>query len=277
MRNLVWLVAACLSGQEQQVGKLFETKLLERVRAIESDIGGVLGFAAIDLTTGRVIQHNADAVFPQASSIKIPIMMQVFEQARAGAFKLTDPVTVQPKESVAGSGHLRLMIRERAVTVSVEELVTAMIETSDNTATNKLIALVGMPKVNAMLDRLGFPKTRLRRIMLDAAAAERNDENVSTPLEMARLAEMIYRGKAVDEAASKRMLAILKLVDADFRAAVPAAVEVAAKPGELTGVRCETGIVFAQGRPFALSVASTYLNEPENPVRAVAKDRKSVV
>ena len=105
--------------------------------------------------------------------------------------------------------------------MTVEDLVTAMIETSDNTATNRLIALVGMERVNAMLDRPGFRQTRLRRIMLDAEAAARNDENVSTPMEMAKLAELIYRGKAVDADSSRRMTEIMNLVSADFRAAIP--------------------------------------------------------
>lgn len=242
----------------QPAAEILESKLLDRVRAMESGIDGVLGVAAIDLTNGHVISYRGDVVFPQASSIKIPIMMQVFE--RGG---LQEMVRIEPNEAVQGSGHLRLMIRERPISVSVRELVTAMIETSDNTATNKLIARVGMDSVNAMLDRLGMKNTRLRRVMLDAAAAERNDENVSTPLEMARLAEIVHR--------SPQMVEIMKLVDADFRAAIPPTVAVASKPGELTGVRCETGLVFVKNRPFALSVASTFLTEGQNPVPAVAK------
>jgi beta-lactamase class A len=251
----------------EPVGALLETKLLDRIRAVEAGTDGVVGVAAIDLSTGQPFAYRGDVVFPQASSIKIPIMMQVFEQAAAGRIKLDELVRIDPKEAVQGSGHLRLMLRERAMNATVLELVTAMIETSDNTATNKLISLVGMDRVNAMLDRLGFRQTRLRRVMLDAAAAERNDENVSTPLEMARLAELLYRGKLDG---SNRMIEILKLVRADFRSAVPAAIAVAAKPGELTGVRCETGIVYAKNRPFALSVASTFLTEPQNPVPAIA-------
>jgi beta-lactamase class A len=219
-----------------------------------------------------VISRNADTLFPQASSIKIPIMMTVFAQERDGRLKLTDTSQLTSKDIVAGSGHLHLQLRGRPLTLTVEELVTAMIATSDNTATNRLIAIAGMAQVNAMLDRLGFTQTRLRRIMLDSAAAERNDENVSTPMEMARIAELIYRGKAVDEGASRRMIEILKLADGGFRAAIPHTVAVAAKPGELTGVRAETGIVFVEQRPFVLSVCSAFLKEPDNPVPAVARE-----
>ena len=68
-----------------------------------------------------------------------------------------------------------------------------------------------------------------------------------------------------------RILAMMKLVKADFRKAIPAGVEVAAKPGELTGVRCESGVVYLKGRPFALSVMTTYLGKEESPVDAVAR------
>jgi beta-lactamase class A len=251
--------------------ELLEAKLLDRLRAIGERSSGVLGFSIIDLHTGRTIGHNSDTVFPQASSIKLPIMMQVFEQAKEGRLKLSDSVALTPKDVVGGSGHLRLLLRTRPLSFTVEDLVTAMIETSDNTATNRLIAAVGMERVNAMLDRLSFHRTRLRRIMLDAEAAARNDENVSTPNEMARIAEMIYRGKAVDADSSRRMAEIMKLASGDFRKVIPQAVPVAAKPGEVTGVRCETGIVYLPGRPFVLSVAAGFLDEPENPVRDVAR------
>jgi beta-lactamase class A len=273
MRVLVLLLCVSLLAAQKPstVEELFEEKLAERIRSIDAGMTGVLGVFLIDLETGRTLSHHGGSVFPQASSIKIPIMIEVFRQASEGRLKLSDRITLQPSESVGGSGHLQLMLRSGSVELSVEDLITAMIATSDNTATNRLIALVGMDRVNATLDKLGFLQTRLRRKMLDGEAAARNDENVSTPEEMARLMELIYRGKAVNADASRRMLEILKLPEADFRAAVPAEVAVAAKPGELTGVRCETGVVLLRGRPFILSVASAFLGDSPNPVPAVIK------
>jgi beta-lactamase class A len=162
-------------------------------------------------------------------------------------------------------------LKRGPVTVTNRELLNAMIRTSDNTATNRLIALVGMASVNQWLADAGLRQTRLQRRMMDTKAAGEDRENVSTPLEMARLAEMLYRGKAVSQPASKEMIEILKQVKGDFRATIPATVAVAAKPGELTGVRAETGIVFLAKRPFVLSVMSTFLDEPNNPVPAVAR------
>jgi len=250
---------------------LLEQKTLDRVRAVNASLNGVLAFHAIDLTTGRALFLNSGTVFPQASSIKIAIMIQMFRSARAGEFKLTDTLTLDPKDVVGGSGHLQIILRSGPLTMTVRDLINAMIQTSDNTATNRCIAIVGIDRVNRTLDELGFHTTRLQRKMLDTAAAKKDLENISTPQEMAHLVELIYQGKVIDAEATKEMLAIMKRVDADMRKVIPGSVEVAAKPGELTGVRCETGIVFLPNRPFALSVASTFLDEGRNPVGEVTR------
>ncbi len=265
------VLLALLALLSPNVEELLEAKLLERVAAVDRELKGVLGVHAIDLETGRAIAYHSDTVFPQASSIKIPILIELFRQAKEGKQDLKAQVTLEQRDLVGGSGHLQTMLRSHPVTLTVEDLAVAMISSSDNTATNKLIAMLGMANVNSTLDRLGFKQTRLRRIMIDAAAAARNEENVAPPSEMARIAELIYRGKAVDPESSKRMIEILKLPDADFRKTIPANVVVAAKPGGLTGVHTETGIIYVPGRPFVLSVAGTFLTGGANPVPAIAK------
>lgn len=253
------------------VVELLEQKTLDRVRAVNASLNGVLAFHAIDLTNGRTLFVNSGTVFPQASSIKIAIMIQMFKAARAGAFNLEDPVLLDPKETVGGSGHLQILLRTGPVRLTVRDLISAMIETSDNTATNRCIGMVGVDKVNQTLAELGFRATRLQRRMLDTAAAINDMENISTPQEMAHLADLIYHGKAVDPEACKEMLIMMKRVNAAMRKVIPGAVEVASKPGDLTGVHCETGIVFLPNRPFALSVAATFLDEGRNPVGEVTR------
>jgi beta-lactamase class A len=119
------------------------------------------------------------------------------------------------------------------------------------------------------MDELGFPKTRLMRVMMDSAAAARDEENVSTPIEMARLMESIWSNKAADAESCREMLEILKLTDKEMKGAAPDGVEVAAKSGVLDGVRCETGIVFLDRRPFALAIMTAYLDRSRNPVPEV--------
>jgi beta-lactamase class A len=239
--------------------------------------GGVLGVMAIDLTSGQVLAINADVPFAQASSIKIPIMVELFRAARAGELSLDTNVTLTEADVARGSGRLNDQIDKGPVSVTVRALLEAMIQHSDNTATNKLIALVGMERVNALMASLGLPNTRLQRVMLDATgAARRNIENISTPREMAQLAEMIHRERFPDSTA---MIEILKLPDADgwqlagggFRGGIPREVPIASKPGSVRGVQCQTGIVLLANRPFVLSVMAVYLPENASPVADVAR------
>lgn len=266
---LVTILVAALPGET--VSELLERKTLARIVAFDQQLDGILGVMAIDLTTGHEFSYHGDTVFPQASSIKIPIMLQMFKAASAGALNLEETVTLQPNEYAGGSGVLQEQLKRGPAKTTIRQIITAMIEESDNTATNWCIRKVGMATVNRTLDELGLLQTRLRRIMMDQAAATRDEENVSTPREMARLAMLLYQHKLAGTAETMDMLAMMKLVKAGFREAIPASVEVASKPGELTGVFCETGIVYLNGRPFVLSVMSTYLAKEASPVPAVTR------
>ena len=154
---------------------------MERVRSIDARLDGVLGVYAIDLTDGHSLEYHGNTVVAQASSIKIPILVELFRQARAGKFLLSDTLTLQPSEAVGGSGRLQIMLRAHPLTLSIDDLAVAMIQHSDNTATNKIIGLIGIESVNASLERAGFQHTRLQRRMMDTAAAAADKENISSP------------------------------------------------------------------------------------------------
>lgn len=270
---LAALLAAAGAFAQTTIEDLLEAKTLEAIAAYDRGFDGAIGVAAIDLTTGRMFSYHGDTVFAQASSIKIPILVRAYEAAGSGQFSLGDKLTLTAKDKVGGSGQIQRQLEEGPVTLTVHELLTAMIRDSDNVATNRIIALVGMGTVNRMLDELGLLNTRLRRIMIDPAAAARGLENVSTPHEMARLARLLYEGRLVSPRASEDMVAILTLVDAAMRKAIPEEVRVASKPGGVPGVHCETGIVYLRHRPFALSVMSAAVGEvagsPVGPLTAI--------
>jgi beta-lactamase class A len=264
------LITCAVASSETDVIALWEQKQHDRIKAVDEALDGVLGVATIDLTSGRTFSYNADAVFPTASSIKIPIMILVFRDERAGKFSFSDKATLGPTDNAGGGGGpLQKALDKGPVTMTIRELLEDMIQYSDNSATNKLIDLVGMDRVNALIKELGLQQTRLRRKMMDIAAAKRGDENVSTPNEMARIVKTIYDNKAADPRSCQEMLGIMKKVDAYMRPAIPANIDVASKPGDLDGVRTETGLVFLSGRPFIVSVMSTFLNDRVNPVGQV--------
>jgi beta-lactamase class A len=269
VRAAVFLLFCAGAGAQQDAADLLALKTLARIRAIDDRTDGVIGVAAIDLATGRIIAHQADALFPQASVIKLAVLAGVYRSTREGRLRLDQEVTIPQSEAVAG-GELYPMLRRGPLKLTVQELVAAMIGSSDNTAANRLIAMAGMERVNAEMQALGLASIRLRRIMLDSAAVRRGDENVATPREIAKLMQLMFEGKVVDQEGSRAMLEVMKSVDGDFRKTVPAGIEVASKTGEYPGTRTEAGVVWLKGRPFAFSVGATFLRPGANPIPDIA-------
>jgi beta-lactamase class A len=134
-----------------------------------------------------------------------------------------------------------------------------------------------MEAINRRMDSLGLAKTRLRRKMMDLKAAGEGRENVSTPVEMMTLLEKIWKGDILKEPYRKDLLAILAIPkESPIRSGVPEGVEVAEKPGELEAVRCDSGIVMLTGRPYVLSVMTTYLKRDADGNPAIAAISKLV-
>ena len=251
-------------------------KLETRVDEIANRLDGVMGVAILDLTDGRVLLRNADRVFPAASSIKIAILLELYRQdqeARTGAkgkAKLDDIYTFDPKDLVEDS---RIMagLTAGVTRVTNRDLAQFMVTVSDNAAANVLIDRVGKDNVNAMLHSLGLSKTMLRRKMMDVAAARRGDENVATPQEMVRLLEAIYKEKVLDKQATAEFIKQLSTSKQSYIPRyLPENVQVANKPGELEAVRTDSGIVYAQNRPFAISVMTAYDRDEKAAGRAIS-------
>ena len=262
------LMAAPLFGQAAVVD-LLTAKTIARLAAFDSSFDGTVGVAAIDLKTGRQLCHHCETWFPTASTIKVPLLVEVTRLIRAGKLSYDQPVPVIEDEVVQSS-----IAYEKAVkgagSLTVSQLITIMIQNSDNSATNKLIDLVGgMAAVNTRMDEMNLPGIRLRRKMIDLPAAKADRENIATPLEMARLAEMLYSNKVLDPTSSREILNFMALVEGDIRKTV-APVRTATKTGSLDGVKCEFGIVWLDHRPFALAVYSAYLGN-ESPVPGVTR------
>lgn len=271
MKPILALLVALAPLVAQEPADLLEKKTLARIAELDARLDGVLGVTAIDLKTGHTFSYHGDLVTTQASLIKIPVLVTLFRAIDAGTVKLDQRVAFTAKDRVGGSGTLDARLSEKPLELSVDELTVLMVRDSDNTATNALIKLAGKERINALMTALKLPHTQLRRIMMDSAAAKRDDENTSTPVEMARLVEMIYRGTAASKASCQKMIGLLKLVNADFRGALPAGVVSWSKPGGVPGVHTEAGVVELEGRPYVLSVMSSMLAGGANPLRDVVE------
>jgi len=266
------------AGSHDTGSDLLWRKLERRVGDIAARLDGVMGVAILDLTNGQILLHNGYRVFPTASSIKIAILLELYRQdqeARAGATgkaRLDGVYTFDPKDLVEDS-QIMAGLTPGVTRVTNRDLAQFMVAVSDNAATNVLIGRVGMQNVNGTLQRLGLTKTKLRRKMMDIAAAQRGDENVSTPQEMVRLLEVIYTGKALNKEGTDELIKQLKTSKRDSYLSyeLPADVELADKPGTLDGVRTDSGIVFARNRPFAISVMTAYDRDERAAERAISE------
>ncbi|MFZ0815744.1 MAG: serine hydrolase [Candidatus Sulfotelmatobacter sp.] len=260
---------AAVPSTEKQ--KILWQKLESDIQDVDQHLDGVMGVAIEDLKTGNQFFLHENEIFAQASSIKITVLADLYLQAQQGKLKLTDLYTVQVSDLVPDSDIMG-GLTPGVTRITLRDLATMMVAVSDNSATNVLIDRVGMDNVNAMLDSLGLVHTRLRRKMMDLEAAKQGRENISTPREMMMLLAAIYRGKLLNKQSTEDFFKILSTgKDSWIPRDLPAGVRVADKPGELEGVRNDSGIVFVEGRPYVICVMTTFLTNERDGEQAISK------
>ena len=265
------LSAGAAWGEQGMIQTALHARLETQLAAVAERLDGVMGYAAKDLSDGETFLRLPDAVFPQASSIKLTVLLELLRQAQEGKLSLEEKHTLRRGDMTQGDTEpILAMLGDGTVTLSLRDVATFMVVLSDNTATNILINRLGMDNINQGVMRLGLSETKLRRRMIDLEAARQGNENVSTPREMLALLEKVYRGQALDEARTKEYFDILRLPKGSlFHTALPDDVSIADKPGALEGVRCDTGLIVVPGHPFIMSVETTYLARDADGERAV--------
>jgi beta-lactamase class A len=248
---------------------LFKTKFVDGLKALSAAPDAVVGVAIKDLRNGDEIVINGDEIFPQASAIKIHILAEMYRQSEQGKFRLTDIMTVPPAVRVQGSGILN-ELGTSSVSMSIRDYAILMIVLSDNTATNLMIERVGMENVNRSLQSIGARNTKLQRVMMDLKAATEGRENISTPRDVMKVLELLYRGELVSKSASGDMLAILrKPKEGPLRAGLPETVDLADKAGDVEGVKCDVGIVYLQDAPYIICVMTKLLQREDDGAKII--------
>ncbi|MET0552217.1 MAG: serine hydrolase [Vicinamibacteria bacterium] len=263
------LVLAGLAAPLHAAGKedMLLAHLRARIETVAASLDGVLGVSLRDVKTGAAIDLHAAEPFPQASSIKLAVLYELYRQAEEGRIDLGE-VTTPPLPRVGGGGVLQEL--GGRVSVTWRDLAVMMMGWSDNEATNLLIAKVGMDAVNRRLDALSLPAVRLRRRMLDLEAARAGRENVGTAEQMRRLVEAMHAGTGLpaERAADLRTVASVTK-DSPFRTPLPEGLVVMDKPGSLEGVRCVTAYVDVPGRPYSIAIMTAYLKRDADGEEAI--------
>jgi beta-lactamase class A len=251
--------------------------LRDALADVEQRLDGVMGVAVLDLNSGQKLLIRPDEIFPQASSIKIAVLAELYHQAQQSAHgvngkaTLTDRYVIRAADIVPDSSILGGLTPEVS-SLTNRDLATIMVAVSDNSATNVLIDRVGMDNVARLTESLGLAHTQLRRKMMDLQAAAQGRENISTPREMMELLEQLYRGKVIGPPLLDDFFNVLATnKNSWIPRDLPADLKIANKPGELEGVRNDSGIVFLKNRPYVICIMTTYLSNERAGEEAITR------
>lgn len=245
---------------------------------------GVFAVGFKDLKTGRKLLLNGDSVFHAASTMKTPVMIELYKQAAAGRFSLTDSVELKNEfKSIVDQSLYSLdsmedgeqdLYRHTGEKRTIKELLYLMITMSSNFATNLVIGLVDAKNVTATMRLAGATKMEIIRGVEDEKAFEKGLINTTNARDLVLLFEKLANGELVNKEASKEMIKVL--LNQHFNEIIPArlppGVSVAHKTGSITGVQHDCGIVFLpDGSSYVLVLLSKDLKDEPAAINAMAE------
>jgi beta-lactamase class A len=249
-----------------------ENRLRTRVVGMGEEAGARrVAVAFHDYATGASWAHAGDEWFHAASTIKIPVLVGVFAAVAAGDLELQSRVHVRNRFfSVADGSPYRIesgrdsnsaVHANVGKTMKVLELSRHMIVTSSNLATNLLVDLIGVGRMQRTLEELGVRGVELRRGVEDERAFADGINNRVTARGLVDVLRLIEEEKAISKEASDGMLEILH--QQEFRSGIPAGLpndaRVANKTGEISTVAHDAGLVYLPDRaPYALAILTEW-------------------
>jgi beta-lactamase class A len=268
-------------------------RLQASIERITRSINATWGIYVKSLDTGEEIAIDADRQMETMSTIKIPLMIEAFEQIKAGKFQLTDKYTLAGDDIRPGTGIIQRL--DPGAVLSVKDLITLMIIVSDNTATDVLYRMVGGPEaVTRRMQAMGLKMTHPVNngsTWFAALRAAPNPEafyregkhpyGLSTPREMGALLEKMERGELVDKSSSDLMLQIMR--GQVYRSRIPRYItsyRVPHKTGDfLPFVGDDVGMLEMTGAPSKTIIVSIFTGNHfgsgealENGIGLVAKE-----
>jgi beta-lactamase class A len=254
-----WFLLTLLVAQAPAVD------LKTRLQALITQSGAEVSVAVVSADRSRDLIIDGDRSFHAASTMKVPVMIELFRQAHEGTLKLDDALPIRNEFHSIVDGSVYQMdvgddsdaevYKQIGKTMTLRALCEAMITVSSNFAANLLIERVGAKNVQATVDRLGGTGVAVLRGVEDQKAFDKGMNNATTARGLAALLWKIAQGEAVSAAADREMIEILKRQK--FNDAIPAGVPpgtaVAHKTGSITRIHHDAGIVFAP-QPYVLVV-----------------------
>ncbi|MBI4539105.1 MAG: class A beta-lactamase [Gemmatimonadetes bacterium] len=296
------------------------SRLQREIGRLSGIAEGKLGVAAIHLETGREVYLNGGERFPMASSYKVPIAVELLTRVDRGEVRLDSLVRVEPGDLHPGSGTLTNLFDDPGVILSIHNLLELMLLISDNSATDIMLEVAGgaeavsgrmreleidglrvdRPTVRLIADWLGvrnvptsgeISPNRWRELAeavsepeRDAAAAafDSDPRDTSTPEAMAKLLAKVWRGEALSEESTKRLLDIMRRCqtgESRIKGMLPPGVEVDHKTGTIGGTTNDVGIInLPDDAGHVVTVVFVKESKVDTPVRerAIAQIARAI-
>ena len=280
MLTIALSFAIALAGATLTRADSLEQSIRQRIATTP---GAFVAVTYHDLQNGDRIVLNADSVFHAASTMKVPVMIEVLKRAQQGAFSLDQSVLLVNQFTSLADGSPFSMIKaddedtalythvgER---VPIRDLLRRMITRSSNFATNELIALVGATNVTATARALGATRMQVLRGVEDQKAFDAGLINTTTSADLATLLLAIEEGKVLSPQSSSEMREILLAQEVNDRipAGLPLGTPVAHKTGDITAISHDAAIVYPPGRrPYVLVVLTRGIRDPKESSTLIA-------
>ena len=286
---LLFFIGNTVSGQI----KVVNTNLSALKEKLEKEIQVSQGIFAVAFkeigNEENQFAINGDEVFHAASTMKTPVMVEVFKQSLAGKFSLQDSLLVKNefKSIVDGSSYsldvkddgddkIYFLIGQKRM---IYDLIYDMITVSSNLATNLLIELVGPENVTQTMKEYGLEKIKVLRGVEDLKAYELGWNNTVTADDLMKLYELIATHQILSKQICEEMIKIL--LDQKFKDKIPKYlpenVKVAHKTGSISKVEHDSGIIFLpDGRKYILVILSKQLDDNEKGKETIARISKFI-
>jgi beta-lactamase class A len=258
--------------------------LLQKIKAELATQKGFFALAFKDLQTGKTIVWNEHENFHAASTMKTPVMIEVFKQSAAGKFSLNDPILIRNEfKSIVDSSTYQLSPADDSQQelytltgkkIPLSELVYQMIIMSSNLATNIIMEMVDAKNVTQTMRNLGANDIQVLRGVEDNKAFAKGLNNSTTAYDLMLIFEKIAKHEVVNAKACDEMIRILlaQTHNTLIPALLPKEVKVAHKTGTITGVHHDSGIVFLpDGKKYVLVILSKNLEDDDTATKAMAR------
>lgn len=235
---------------------MLKSELTEIIKQHKEDISILVK----DLSNNEILfNYNEKKIYPSASIIKVPIMIEALSKADTLEIPLLEQFKIEDSNKVDFS----VITEQNLEECTFLELITWMIINSDNSATNVLIDILGIDNINERIKSLRMINTTLQRKMMDFKAIEEGKNNFTSLEDMLSVMGDLYKGEIINREVSKRAIDIMKNQrdNSMLKRYIMENVTVANKTGELDNLNNDVGIFYTKKADYFIGV---FVNNARN-------------